>query len=403
MNKKFFLWGATLAAIVFFAGRATAEPSRDFYQEGRAAYERGDYPLAVDRLSEALIRSPADKRAQRLLVAAGQKVMEKQSLDQISLEDLREMVSQANEVLEKRQKEIRRVLDKLKMAQRNSEKLDPQETLRACRGVDLLLEVTLGDDPESRQFRATLRSVCANLKTALDRGILLRPEDEKRILGYVAFCRSDWNAAAASWEEALHYQPKDAHLKDLWTMAKSKQAQQEREEKIVQVLFSAKTAIAAHQEEEAMEILKKALKEFPGEDRLATLFEDTQDQLTERARDQREREWRRKALANQKSGHWLAAAQNWLALLHMDPLHREARENLEMLRKYLETPALPPAVAPDAEAIKQSENFYTVGLIRYAEGDLVNAAIQFRKALEVNPGHDYARKALERVKEESNP
>lgn len=39
-----------------------------------------------------------------------------------------------------------------------------------------------------------------------------------------------------------------------------------------------------------------------------------------------------------------------------------------------------------------------MGLIRYAEGDLDKASAQFKSCLKINPGHDYARKALERVK-----
>ncbi len=403
MKKGMILWVVTGAVVGLWAGGMGAEPLRDYLQEGRAAYDRGDYPLAVDRLTEAVVRFPTDKRAQRLLVAAGQKMVDKQALDQISLDDLRRMVSDANAVLEKRQKEIRRVLNELKIAQRASDKLTPEETLRACRGVDLLLEVTLGDDPESQQFRAYLRSVCANLKTALDRGILVRPEDEKRVFGYVAFCRSDWAAAAASWEEALKRQPKDLHLRELWTAAKAKEAQHRAEAKTAHVLSAAEAAMAAHEDEEALRLLREAMKEMPGEERLVALYEDTQERISNQSRQQQMADHRRKALANQKAGHWLEAAQQWLAMLNIDPLNVEARENLDQLRRHLSAPLPQGGATPTAEAEKRSEKFYTIGLIRYADGDLDNAAAEFKNALEVNPSHEYARKALERVEEERRP
>ena len=84
MNRG--IWGGVAAAAVLglYVCSQAAELPPDYYEEGRAAYARGDYPLAVDRLTEALLRGPGDKRAQRLLVSAGQKIMGKQALDTIS-------------------------------------------------------------------------------------------------------------------------------------------------------------------------------------------------------------------------------------------------------------------------------------------------------------------------------
>ena len=402
MNRG--IWGGVAAAAVLglYVCSQAAELPPDYYEEGRAAYARGDYPLAVDRLTEALLRGPGDKRAQRLLVSAGQKIMGKQALDTISLDDLRRMVGEANKVLDQRQKEIRRVLSELKIAQRESEKLTPQETLRACRGVDLVLEVTLGDDPESKEFRDYLHTVCANLQTALDRGILLRPEDEKRVFGYVAFCRSDWEEASRSWEQALTLQPNDPPLRKLWAVAKSNLAQDINEANINKILAETKSVIDAQRDEEALDLLRKGIAEFPGEERLVTLFEITQDRVAERARERVEDVHRTKALAEQKAGQWLAAAQSWLAVLNIDPLDQEARENLDLLRRRLD-PSKNALVPSTPAALKQSEEVYTLGLIRYADGDLMKAEFHFKKCLEINPNHEYARKALERVEEEQRP
>lgn len=390
------------AVVCLFVAGQGAEPVRDYFEEGRTAYSRGDYPLAVDRLSEALARSPGDKRAQRLLVAAGQKIMGKQAMDQVSLDDLRLMVSEANKALDQRQKEIRRVLDELKIAQRESGKFTPEETLRACRGVDLLLEVTLGDDQESRQFRDYLHSVCANLKSALDRGILLRPEDEKRVFGYVAFCRSDWEVAAQTWEQALKIHPSDPHLRELLDVAKINLAQQQIETKTVTLLSKAENALAANHDDEALDLLRKGIKEIPGEDRLMVLYEKTQERVSKQARERGVASHRDRALAAQKKRQWLAAAQSWLAVINVDPLNAEAKENLDLLSHRLE-PVVKEASPPSPEIIKRSEEMYTLGLIRYAEGDLEKSSVQFKKCLKINPHHEYARKALERVEEERRP
>lgn len=390
------------AVVCFFWVGQGAEPVRDYFEEGRAAYSRGDYPLAVDRLSEALARSPGDKRAQRLLVAAGQKITGKQALEQISLDDLRLMVSEANKVLDQRQKEIRRVLDELKIAQRESGKFTAEETVRACRGVDLLLDVTLGDDQESRQFRDYLHSVCANLKSALDRGILLRPEDEQRVFGYVAFCRSDWAVAAQTWEQALKINPSDTHLHELLAVAKANLAQQQIETKTVALLSKAETALSAHHDDEALDLLRKGINEFPGEERLMALYEKTQERVSKQAQERGVATHRERALAAQKKGQWLAAAQSWLAVLNADPLNAEAKENLDLLKHRLD-PVVGPPAPTSPEDLKRSEELYTLGLIRYAEGDLEKSFVQFKKCLKINPHHEYARKALERVEEERKP
>ncbi|MBK8575926.1 MAG: hypothetical protein IPN90_09705 [Elusimicrobia bacterium] len=52
----------------------------------------------MDRLTEALVRGPGDKRVQRLLLAVGQKLMGGDDLDKISADDLRLIVQQAERV-----------------------------------------------------------------------------------------------------------------------------------------------------------------------------------------------------------------------------------------------------------------------------------------------------------------
>lgn len=206
--------------------------------------------------------------------------------------------------------------------------------------------------------------------------------------------------------EALKIQPKDEHLRELWTSAKAKQVQQESEKRITQWINDSNAAIAAHRDEEALLILRGALKDYPGEERLVGLYEKTLERVSKRARDRMTTAQRKKAMAHQNAGRWVDAAQSWLALLKEDPLNMEARENLDLIRRRLEGTGGRIAVAPKTlppDVLQQSEKFYTLGLIRYAEGDLDKASAQFKSCLKINPGHDYARKALERVEEERRP
>ncbi|MBK8575927.1 MAG: hypothetical protein IPN90_09710 [Elusimicrobia bacterium] len=93
--------------------------------------------------------------------------------------------------------------------------------------MDLVLEVTLGDDPESQRFREYLHSVCANLETAIHSGMLMNPADKNRVLGYVAFCHSRWGEAATFWDLALKSHPQDDPLRHLAETAKAREKEQQ--------------------------------------------------------------------------------------------------------------------------------------------------------------------------------
>ncbi|MBP9128207.1 MAG: hypothetical protein KBG07_05500 [Elusimicrobia bacterium] len=349
--------------------RAATEP--DFYKEGRAAFDTGDYLAAVDHLTEALLHSPGDARCQALLVASGKKLIETRSFSKLSLDELQKLVDNASRELETRRHDLRRALGELKAAQRASEKGSAQEALRACRGVDMLLEVTLGDDPESQKVLEYVRSVCANLEASLASGVLVRPFDERRVAGYVAFCRSDWNEAAEAWGQAAAMAPRDSHLKDLWETAKKRRDREEEQKR------------------------EEARRKQAERDHMRSLAE--QKEYMDRHR--------RLAVDHQDNGQWVEAAQSWLAVLKVDPLDPQAKEALDNVGEQLRRQGFGSEHAEEKTTgdPAQAERFYTLGLIRYADGDLNGAADSFGAALKRNARHPYARKALERVREEQKP
>ncbi|MBL8023276.1 MAG: hypothetical protein JNK54_03190 [Elusimicrobia bacterium] len=407
--KWVFRMGVPAGALVLLLGSAFAgeETPKSYFQEGQAAYDRGEYAAAVNLLTEALIHTPRDRRVSRLLLSAGQKVIDGNKIDRIPAKDLQQIIDQAENVLEERQRDLRRALAELKIAERASHKRTPKETLRACRGVDLMLEVTLGDDPASQKFRDYLHSVCSNLEAALHAGVLLNPSDEKRVMGYVAFCKSDWEEASRSWGEALSLRPDDGPLRDLWVEAQDRFEKDQTEKEIEQGLAKAETAIKEKRDKDALSLLQSAMKAAPGDKRLILLFEKTQERVSREAREKLVLFHREKALKAQRAGQWISAAQGWLAVLQEDPLDPQARDEIERIRvrvgnrlgRLVETED--PVLAGDAA--ETAEKLYTLGLIRYAEGDLSGAADRFLACLKVNPGHAYARKALERVHEERRP
>lgn len=403
---SYFAFIGPLLSVLFFIvpGLADVSPA-DNFKEGQAAYDRGDYAVAVDRLTDALIRSPGDARAQRMLVLAGQKLMEREKMAPLSADELQKIIQSAQNVLDERQRSIFRALEELKVADRAGRKMTPKETLRACRGVDLTLEVSLGDDPASRRFREYLHSVCSHLEASLHAGILLDPADESRVLGYVAFCREDWAGAKEHWSQALKLKPKDSHLRDLYSEAEGRDRRVQAARRTEQKLAEINAAIAGNKNEEALSMLQAALKEFPGDERLIDLFEKTQTRLARQARVDRMKTCRAKAILDQREGRWLESAQSWLAVLQEDPLDEEAHRQLDRIRVHLGGEGAHSAVekAASVSNAEEAEKLYTLGLVNYADGNLDGAVAQFRGCLKKNPAHAYARKALERVEEERHP
>jgi tetratricopeptide (TPR) repeat protein len=399
-----------LAAMIAAVGAVSSvgeEQQNDAFRDGRAAFDRGDFAAAVDRLTEALVRSPGDKRVQGLLLVAGQKLVEREDLKKIPADDLRQIVQQAEMVLDTRQRDIRRALQELKIAQHASQKRTPQETLRACRGVDLVLHVTLGDDAESQRFREYLHSVCANLETAVHSGMLMSPADESRVLGYVAFCHSRWGEAAALWERALVSQPNDDPLRHLAVTARAREQEERSAARTEKCIADVNTAVKENRDEAAVILLKQALIESPGNERLVTLLEEIEERVTLQRRQRLILFHRTSALKARKDGRWLDAARGWLAVLREDPLDAQAQEELDSIRRQWGK-QIDPNVGSTHSSVSQervdaSEKRYTLGLIRYADGDLDAAVGHFRACLAENPAHEYARKALERVEEERKP
>lgn len=400
-------WAAFAGAALFMAiaGAGADSWGEKFYEDGEAAFHRGDYETAVDRLTRALLHHPSDARAQRLLTAAGEALSARQDLNRIPEEDLRAIIDRAERVLDERRREIRRALGALKSARRDSRRTTAEDTLRACRGVDLTLQVTLGDDPDSRRFRAYLHSLCANLEASLHAGVLIQPADEERIRGYVAFCRSEWDAAVGAWGRALESFPHDESLRALWAEAKRRRLETQTAARAADRLQAAETALREGRPDAALKALKEGLAEDPGNERMVALFEKTQARQTAQVRAGRVAHHRAKAIEDQRAERWVDAARSWLAVLSEDPLDEEARDALDGLGHRLETrPAPPPAAGLSSAAdLAAAEDLYTRGLIRYAEGDLHGAAEQFRACLERCPTHGYARKALDRVNEERRP
>jgi hypothetical protein len=87
----------------------------------------------------------------------------------------------------------------------------------------------------------------------------------------------------------------------------------------------------------------------------------------------------------------------------LEPLHSEARERLAAFPR---TVGPPPGSCGGSRSLspRQAEQFYALGLVRYAAGDLSRRPhLAFAHCLKLNAQHPRAVKALARVREEERP
>jgi len=392
-----------LAGAARAACAAAADTADGLYEEGVAMQEKGDFAAAVDRFSRALILRPSDRRIQDHLSAAGRRVVEQDDqLKNMSLADLSALVQQAQRILEDRRRRMAEALERLKLAETESQLSEPAALLRSCRGVDILVEVALGDDDESRRIKDYLHSLCGNLESSLHDGVIADAADAQRVAGYIAFCRSDWGAAVEAWRSALAAAPDDAHLKDLLARAEENDARAREIAETGRQMLEAESLAKTGDPARAAALLETILRRDPTDRNAIHLLEDCRQKIQVEAREAAVRGHRSRAEASERAGRPLEAAQAWIALLELDPLDEDALAHLKRTRNALarEAAATPASSSRDEDL---SRRLYTLGLIDYADGRLKDAADRFAASVAADASNDFARRALERVRREMAP
>ena len=402
MNRPLLLIFLLACASPFRAEEV--DPSRQaetIFQEGVRLYDKGNYAAAMDRFSQALLRRPDDTRIQSYLMLSGQKLVDfDDHIKTMAAADLRKMIDQAQKVLTLRQQEMELALKKIKEAYDRSRLQDPGSLLKACRGVDILMDVSLGDDTESDEIKKYLHSLCGNLEASVGTGVLVEPADARRVAGYIAFCRSDWRKAVEEWTAALALNPGDERLKFLLSRAEENYRRALDLMREAQLMAEAEEKQKARLPAEAVPLLEEVLRINPAHGKALALLEECQEKVRREIRETGASERHRRALEDESRSRWLDAAQEWLGFLELDPLNEEGRRHLERIKELLAKSLPEKEGAGASRDVEGSRKNYAVGLVDYSEGNLKNALSRFEKSIALDPGNDYARRAAERVKEE---
>lgn len=352
-------------------------------------------PASVpDQLSSAvdlLETHPGDPAGIRRVTDLGESLAAPVSVDPRAV---RRLVGQAEKRVKNREADRRRAVQDMSAATQEGWGTTSAALQRACRGADLELEVAVEAPPDS--VRRYLRGYCPTLGSKSGPPAEV---DVHRVAGFLAYARGDTGTALKEWGLALPLAPKDADLKAL-TKTLLDQKNRDRQRFVVyQLLSQADHAQAQGDSLRAISLYRKILTVDPHhsvaqeEIRQWNSQQDLEKQQTALGAALR------KAREEETAGRPDKARAYWLAVLQMDPLHREARERLAVSRSSASTSPASVGLAPSPS---QAEEYYSLGLVRYAAGDLEGARNAFALCLKFNSQHPRAAKALTRVKEEEH-
>ena len=106
-----------------------------------------------------------------------------------------------------------------------------------------------------------------------------------------------------------------------------------------------------------------------------------------------------------EGGELLEAVQSWVDILAIAPQNAEARRFLERTRKRLTVKAQAPEPASARPAKREysrekAEEFYSLGLIQYSDGDLKGAVAAFSQAVLWQPDMKKAQQGLDQAQTE---
>jgi len=378
--------------------RARSDEAETLFQRGFAHYRDGDFTSAMDAFSEAIVHDPRDGEIQRFILLTGQRLLEKDDeRETLPDERLQNIMRQAQTVLDERRRKQADLLKRAKTALAQSRRNAPATLLQACRGIELRMELPPVDDERNRAIERLIDETRDNLEKSLRRNSPFSPTERRVVAGYAAFGRYDWAEAADQWEKALAGGD-DKHLAAMLQRARMNLEKSKILAQIYVLMEKARDAFAVGRYAEAAAVYEQVLTLDPTHPEAREKLSQTRRREERRTQEERLRALRRQAIDQQAAGRWLGAAQSWLDVLRIDPLHAEARANLAKARAKLDKPA---ASAPAGESNPaEAQRLYTLGMLDYNESRLKEAAGRFEESLRLDPKNDFSRKALDRVREE---
>jgi len=374
--------------------------SEQYFEQGLAEYESGNYKAAMENFFEALYLNPTNKRAKQYLEKAGKKFMEE-------VETRRE--SERTEILRKAQGIIAERKQKVKENYESGVKHYSQgELLRASIEFNAVLEI----EPEHKEAKKYLELIRKRLEDIVNKGEFRTVSELYYAQGAIFYINGEWAKAISQWKNALKLDSSNKELSEFIKIAEKRRHQEEALEK-AEVLY--RDGSAHYNEgkiEEAIKELQEAVKLNPQHMKAQDYLARAKEKVATVSKEEEEKSRREimdkhyfQGIDYYAEGKFKKAIEEWDEVLGIDPEHKGAKEYIDKARDKIasansrrEKERLT-IRKPEEEKI---EVYYKQGINYYLAGEFKEAIKQWQEVLKIEPSHkgaiEYIAKAKERLK-----
>lgn len=390
------------------SSRAAEQPPPDAFADAMTDYHEGRQGAALNKMLLFVSSSASDPRTEEALrviwkIAHAAKDAEKSI--ELRPESWRRTVATAKAVIQQRRDRAEKMLQDLDVL--STSLSQSTATLASLRVTSLApAEFDFSEMNELARLRAESRlgEIRESLKKIIN-DPSSNPDSLHEAQGYFWLYQGDVELAVKEWKEAMRINPANDLLRPRLHSLESRWNSQKRKEESDHEALLGIGDFKVGQHAKAVSRLNKALDLDPGNAqarRYLALAQSASEAASTQARVQ--------ALMIQgreryEKGILLEAVQSWVDVLALDPQNAEARRFLERTRKRLtvKSQAPEPASARPAKreySREKAEEFYSLGLIQYAEGDLKGAAAAFSQAVLWQPDMKKAQQGLDQAQAE---
>jgi len=367
--------------------------SEEYFKQGLADYEAGNYRAAMENFSEALFLDPTNKQARDYLEKAGRKFM--QEIEIKKEYERKEILGRAQSIIAERKEKVKRGIKHYKQG----------ELLKAGEEFNAVLEI----EPEHKKAKKYLELIGKRLEDIVNKGEFKTIDELYYAQGTIFYINGEWGKAISQWRNAVKIGSSKKELSKFIKIAEKREQEEEALER-AEVLYR---DIMAHYDEgkidEAIKMLEEAIKLNPEHKKAREFLARAKERLAA-IRKEEEAGRRRESIDKHyfqgidyyAEGQFKKAIKEWEAVLMLDPAHSGAKEYLEKARdKIASANSRREKRQGTARRAKEEkvEVYYRQGINYYLAGKFKDAIGQWEEVLKIEPSHNSAKEYIAKAKE----
>lgn len=376
---------------------APAQAAPALFHQALIAEKHGDHETAHALCLEILAKDPANARALETLRRNDEALLRKKTR---SFERQRnDFVREAQKRLDKQA--VRGESRQARIAE-GGRLVEKQRYLEASDVYNRVLEESPGHPQASKGIQKVQRALARQLK----RGRFPEPSYFHATQGIHAYNKADWPTALAGLQKIvkLNSLPEElvrARVPEYAARARTNLEQEYWRAERQNLFHQATLAAQAGRNLDARDLLRRIASRDPQDKEAADRLAGLEDSLMREQKVQETKTADKEIAERMQKGQRLYAQSRYTdallefaRVLELDPEHKEARRQLKSVRADMKSAGIfVPSVAVEDAAEKQ----YREGLRLYGDEQVSEAQKAFEQAVKLNPDHEEARSALEKL------